>query len=317
MLESEPILQVNKDRFVIFPVKHHDIWDWYKSLEASFWTNDQSKLSDNIGDWNIGSENVKHQAYINSLAAFQYVISPSLLTISRYLQESIKYPEAKYFFGLQTAKENIHADLYAQLLHKLTEKTTTKTRLRSILETSPALEAKVQWLSDLLHADNFPELLIGYSLAQSLFKISLLDIFSLIKANDPATILSKTGDLITRDVKFHSEFYIHLHNNHLTQKIPATRLKELMLEASALERVHIKELNFNNASLQLLEYTTDQLLEKFGCEREFGVAHPHQELDESPESDNTSLMEKRVGKFRKAGFKNENNDPNKINQSPH
>lgn len=26
----EPILQENKDRFVIFPIKHQDIWEWYK-----------------------------------------------------------------------------------------------------------------------------------------------------------------------------------------------------------------------------------------------------------------------------------------------
>jgi hypothetical protein len=27
---EEPILQENKNRFVIFPIKHHDIWEWYK-----------------------------------------------------------------------------------------------------------------------------------------------------------------------------------------------------------------------------------------------------------------------------------------------
>ena len=33
---QEPILQDNKDRFVIFPIQHHDIWEWYKKSEASF-----------------------------------------------------------------------------------------------------------------------------------------------------------------------------------------------------------------------------------------------------------------------------------------
>ena len=26
----EPILEENKGRFVIFPIKHHDICEWYK-----------------------------------------------------------------------------------------------------------------------------------------------------------------------------------------------------------------------------------------------------------------------------------------------
>ena len=30
----EPILQENKNRFVIFPIKHHDIWEWNKKMEA-------------------------------------------------------------------------------------------------------------------------------------------------------------------------------------------------------------------------------------------------------------------------------------------
>jgi hypothetical protein len=36
MAAVEPILQENKNRFVIFPIKHHDIWEWYKKMEASF-----------------------------------------------------------------------------------------------------------------------------------------------------------------------------------------------------------------------------------------------------------------------------------------
>ncbi len=27
---NEPLLKENKDRFVIFPIQHHDIWSFYK-----------------------------------------------------------------------------------------------------------------------------------------------------------------------------------------------------------------------------------------------------------------------------------------------
>ena len=48
----EPILQENKNRFVIFPIKHHDIWEWYKKMEASFWTAEEIDLSQDLNDWN-------------------------------------------------------------------------------------------------------------------------------------------------------------------------------------------------------------------------------------------------------------------------
>ena len=36
MAAVEPILQENKDRFVIFPIKHHDIWEWYRKWKRVF-----------------------------------------------------------------------------------------------------------------------------------------------------------------------------------------------------------------------------------------------------------------------------------------
>ena len=32
----EPILRENKNRFVIFPIQHHDIWQWYKKSGSQF-----------------------------------------------------------------------------------------------------------------------------------------------------------------------------------------------------------------------------------------------------------------------------------------
>ena len=48
----EPILQENKDRFVIFPIKHQDIWEWYKKQEACIWTAEEIDLHQDLNDWN-------------------------------------------------------------------------------------------------------------------------------------------------------------------------------------------------------------------------------------------------------------------------
>ena len=36
--EVEPLLAENPDRFCMFPIKYHDVWEMYKKAEASFWT---------------------------------------------------------------------------------------------------------------------------------------------------------------------------------------------------------------------------------------------------------------------------------------
>ena len=47
----EPILQENPNRFVVFPIQHHDLWEFYKKAEASFWTAEEIDLAADLVDW--------------------------------------------------------------------------------------------------------------------------------------------------------------------------------------------------------------------------------------------------------------------------
>lgn len=42
---TEPILTENKQRFVLFPIKHPQVWEMYKKAEASFWTAEEVDLA--------------------------------------------------------------------------------------------------------------------------------------------------------------------------------------------------------------------------------------------------------------------------------
>ena len=66
--EVEPLLKPNPGRFVIFPIKHQDIWMFYKKAEASFWTVEEVDLSKDLADW----ERLKPEErdFINHVLAF-------------------------------------------------------------------------------------------------------------------------------------------------------------------------------------------------------------------------------------------------------
>ena len=49
---EEHILKENKSRFVMFPLKYHDIWEKYKTAEMSFWTAEEIDLAQDLTDWN-------------------------------------------------------------------------------------------------------------------------------------------------------------------------------------------------------------------------------------------------------------------------
>ena len=45
LVQSEPLLRENPNRFVLFPIQYNDIWQMYKKAEASFWTAEEVDLS--------------------------------------------------------------------------------------------------------------------------------------------------------------------------------------------------------------------------------------------------------------------------------
>ncbi|KAG6620849.1 Ribonucleoside-diphosphate reductase small chain [Phytophthora cinnamomi] len=50
-LQPEPFLVANPNRFVLFPIQEHDVWQMYKKTEASFWTAEELDQVHNLKDW--------------------------------------------------------------------------------------------------------------------------------------------------------------------------------------------------------------------------------------------------------------------------
>jgi hypothetical protein len=65
---AEPMLMENKNRFVLFPIKYHQVWEMYKKHVASFWTAEEIDLSGDRKDWESLSENEQH--FVKNVLAF-------------------------------------------------------------------------------------------------------------------------------------------------------------------------------------------------------------------------------------------------------
>ena len=113
---NEPILAENKDRFVIFPIKHNDIWEFYKKSEASFWTAEEIDLSNDNADWdNKLNDNERHfvKHVLAFFAASDGIVNENLAI--NFLNE-VQYPEARFFYGFKVMMENIHSESYYLLI---------------------------------------------------------------------------------------------------------------------------------------------------------------------------------------------------------
>ena len=112
---EEPILKENRNRFVLYPIQHPDIWEFYKKHEASFWTAEEIDLSHDLNDWQKMTEGERH--FISHVLAF-FAASDGIVNenLAENFVSEVQYTEAKFFYGFQIAMENIHSETYSLLI---------------------------------------------------------------------------------------------------------------------------------------------------------------------------------------------------------
>lgn len=107
-MEQELILTPNNNRFVVFPIKYHEIWKMYKKAEASFWTAEEIDLNYDLTDWDK-KLNTDEKHFISHVLAFfaasDGIVNENLAT--RFMGE-VQIMEARLFYGFQIAMENVH-----------------------------------------------------------------------------------------------------------------------------------------------------------------------------------------------------------------
>jgi ribonucleoside-diphosphate reductase beta chain len=305
---TEPILQENKNRFVIFPIKHHDIWNWYKKQEASFWTAEEIDLHHDLTDWNT-KLNEDERYFIKHILAF-FAASDGIVNenLAENFVSEVQYTEAKFFYGFQIMMENIHSEVYSLLIDTYVKDEKEKNILFKAIENFPAIKQKAEWALRWVGSPSFAERLIAFAAVEGIFfSGSFCSIFWL-KKRGLMPGLTFSNELISRDEGLHCDFAVHLHNNHIVNKVPKERIKEILTDALDIERSFITEslpvsLIGMNAKLmtQYLEFVTDRLLVEFECEKVYNSTNPFDFMDMISLQGKTNFFEKRVSEYQKAG----------------
>src|SRR5690606_34443602 len=169
LLGMEPILAENKDRFVIFPIRHDDIWQFYKKAEASFWTAEEVDLSADRNDWQQ-KLNDDERFFISRILAF-FAASDGIVNENlaiNFLQE-VQYPEARCFYGFQIMMENIHSEMYSLLIDTYIKDPAEKDKLFNAIETVPAVGEKAEWALRWISNGSFAERLVAFAAVEGIF----------------------------------------------------------------------------------------------------------------------------------------------------
>jgi ribonucleoside-diphosphate reductase beta chain len=304
----EKILQENPNRFVIFPIKHHDIWEWYKNSQACFWTAEEIDLSADIKDWEEKlNDDEKH--FIKHVLAF-FAASDGIVNenLAENFVSEVQYPEAKFFYGFQIMMENIHSETYSLLIDTYIKDPVEKDYLFNAIETLPPVKLKAEWALRWINNGTFQERLIAFAAVEGIFfSGSFCSIFWL-KKRGLMPGLSFSNELISRDEGMHCDFACLLYNNHLENKLDKAVVEKIITDAVEIEKDFVRNaipvaLIGMNADLmcQYIEFVADRLLSAVGNNKVYNAENPFPWMEMISMQGKTNFFEKRVGDYQKSG----------------
>ena len=309
---NEPLLKENKDRFVIFPIQHNDIWQFYKKHEASFWTAEEIDLSADQIDWEKKLTDderyfVKH--VLAFFAASDGIVNENLA--ENFLHE-VQYTEARFFYGFQIAVENIHSETYSLLIDTYIKDPIEKDKLFHAIDTLDCVKKKADWALRWIDKGGFAERLVAFAAVEGIFfSGSFCSIFWL-KKRGLMPGLTFSNELISRDEGLHSDFACLLYTKHLVNKLPKKTVEKIITDAVEIEKEFVSDaLPVNligmNAKLmqQYIEFVADRLLVELGNDKVYNATNPFDFMEMISLQGKTNFFEKRVGEYQKAGVMNQ------------
>ena len=317
---TEPILAENKDRFVIFPIKHNDIWEYYKKSEASFWTAEEIDLSNDMNDWNNKlNDNERHfvKHVLAFFAASDGIVNENLAI--NFLNE-VQYPEARFFYGFQVMMENIHSETYSLLIDTYIKDPVEKDKLLHAVETVPCVGKKADWALTWISNGSFAERLIAFAAVEGIFfSGSFCSIFWL-KKRGLMPGLSFSNELISRDEGLHCDFACMLYSDHIKHKLPKEKVTQIITDAVTIEKEFVSDaipvrLIGMNADMmcQYIEFCADRLLLALGCDKFYNAVNPFDFMEMISLQGKTNFFEKRVAEYQKSGVMNNKEENNVFN----
>ncbi len=303
------LLKENNKRFVLFPIEYPTLYKMYKKAVASFWTPEEIDTSSDLNDWSKMTETERDfiLKILGFFAASDGVVIENL--VENFCSE-VKVPEARAFYGFQTAMENIHSETYSLLIDKFGGE--KKATLFNAIEHHPATKAKADWaLKHISKQDDdpctdFSKRLIAFACVEGImFSSSFCAIFWL-KNRGLCPGLCFSNELISRDEGLHRDFAIELYKlfPRLSRKQIIDIIKSAVdVEIKFVQETLPKKLEGMNSDLmvQYVKFVADHLLSSLKYKKEYNVTNPFEFMNMISLEGKTNFFEKRVGEYSKSG----------------
>lgn len=305
---QETLLSPASARSVLYPIRFDNIWTYYKLAIGAFWTSEEIDLSKDREEWeNRLTENERH--FIKNILAFfassDVIVANNIDT--RFIKE-VQILEAQFFYGFQTAIENIHSEVYSVLIDTYVKDVQEKHRLLNAVETIPWVQRKAEWgMKWSKHEDApFAQRLLAFAIMEGVgFSAAFCSIFWL-KERGLLPGLCFANALISRDESLHAEFAVLLYSM-LENRLPQTVVYAMIESAIEVEEDFVRNslscdlIGMNqDLMVQYVHFVADRLVVQLGYAKLYNAVNPFSFMDRIGLELKDNFFESRVQSYSKA-----------------
>lgn len=319
--KEEPFLKepVNSSKYVLFPIKHKDIFEIYKKASSVFWLADEIILNQDLRD--LEKLNDNERDFINHVLAF-FAASDGIVMenlVLRFYNE-IPIPEAKNFYAFQIAIEAVHSETYSLFIDTYCKESEEKNRLFQAVSTYPAIKEKAEWAIKWINDDNvsLAQRLIGYAIVEGVFFSASFCAIFWMRERGLLPGLSFANQLISRDESLHTEFSCLMYSK-LVNRVPEEIVNDMFDEAVEIEDRFINEsircemIGMNSKLMSdYIKYIADRVLVMLGYSQRYEKENPFQFMEFSSVDGKTNFFDTKVAEYSRGHVSFNKTDTNTL-----
>ena len=302
--DSDILLKDDDSRYTFFPIVDQDIWKMYLKQEDLFWRAQEVDLSKDKKDWETLNHDEKY--FVKMILGF-FASSDGIVLENlgmRFMCE-VQLSEARAFYGLQIAMENIHSIMYSTLIDTYIKDTTEKNKLFNALNEYECIKKKgdwaIKWIND--KRSSFATRLVAFACVEGIFFSGAFCAIFWLKKRGLMPGLTFSNELISRDEALHTEFAVLLHSK-LDKQLKKQKIHEIISEAVTIESEFINEalscrlIGMNSMLMQqYIEFVADRLSLQLGGDKIYNSKNPFDWMENISIENKTNFFEKRVSDY--------------------
>jgi ribonucleoside-diphosphate reductase subunit M2 len=302
----DPLLDADRKRYCLYPVKYQRLFHSYKEAVSCFWTVEEVDLSQDRAQFE--KLTLAEQRFVELTLGF-FASSDGIVmeNLGTNFATEIVIPEARHFYAIQAGMEAIHGEMYALLIDTIILSAEKKEQLFASIRTHPATARKASWaLAWMAPERDIRERLLAFACVEGIHFSSSFACLFWLKKKGIMPGLTFSNELISRDEGLHRDFALELLKTFQVPLDPAVILEivgsAVEVEWSFVDSLLEIPLLGMNAELMksYVSFVADHLLCTLGIGKVYKKENPFEWMELISMQGKTNFFERRVSEYQKA-----------------